>query len=141
MTDEITEDGGLVEKPKRKPKNIRNSKGQFKPGISGNPNGRSVGSKSKINSNKLTNFLNKNGIYSLDKLIEIGNRLIAKEQDVQAAKVFMFVSAEALKLMSKQLSMDMQEASKLLKDNTEDDDEEETHTAAVLSFPSFKEAK
>jgi hypothetical protein len=130
MSIEIDDDGTLVEKKKTIPKNNRRANGTFKKGVSGNAAGRPSGAKSKLNTNKLINFLNKQGIASLDKLVAIADRLINKGEDVQASRILMFTAEKALMQMNKQMA----EEFKVLRESMKDDigDEEEYSDAVFV---------
>lgn len=137
MSDDVIDESlEQTEAPKRQRVKRRKDGTVAKGSRSLNPKGRPVGSKSKINANKLINFLNTNGIYSLNRLVEIGKTLETKGELVQAARVFMFVAQQAITLMNKQMGMELQEAKALLEKEAgvrEDEDDNPVNNV-ILSF-------
>lgn len=117
----------------------RDDKGRFQKGVSGNPFGRSKGSKSKINKQKLVSFFNKNSIQSLQRIIDLSEEAAAAGNIASAMRGHSFIAAEGLKLLANQekLANDLLKAAP--KDSEEDNETAEVDEV-VFSITNFKTA-
>lgn len=122
--------------------NIRNEKGQFQRGISGNPAGRkkgTKGSKHKYAKSKLETMLNKCGLESFEQIMQLGKEAAAKGDINTAIKCFVFVGGKYYELTIHNDKILMQEQKKRDADNEEENsDEGEQFTNVEISFPVFK---
>jgi hypothetical protein len=120
-------------------KEIRDSSGRFKAGVSGNPLGRAVGgksSKNKVSKNKLHSLWNKHGPESIELLAEMMHKAYAKEDLNNAIKIAMYIGSKYMEFTIYQDKVEIEEV-KAKKPASEDDADEDGDEApqVVVTFP------
>ena len=146
MSDDIliTEDGDIEED---KPVVVRNEKGRFVKGVSGNPNGRGKGNQSKLNKTKMVTSLNKHGLQSIEAILRIAKKAEKIEQLPTAMKGYAFVAEQYLKAVAQQdrMAIELQklraaENKKESEEVVEDEEESNDLTAAIFNFQRVSES-
>lgn len=114
---------------------IRDDKGKFRKGVSGNRNGRPVGSKGKHSKAKLESMLSLAGPASLRKLQELAEKLELKGDVGAAIKIHVYLSGKWFELLIHNEKVELQRAKQ---SDVEDmaDTQEETYEGVVVKFGS-----
>ena len=138
MSDDIliTEDGDIEED---KPVVVRNEKGQFIKGVSGNPNGRGKGNQSKLNKTKLITQYNKYGTKSFEDIVRLGKKAEKAGQLTTALKAAMFIAEKHLQMVLQQdkTALELQKLRmKESKDDGDSDEEDKDLTQAIFEWQS-----
>jgi hypothetical protein len=120
-----------------KPVVVRNEKGRFVKGVSGNPNGRGKGNQSKLNKTKMVTSLNKHGLQSIEAILRIAKKAEKAEQLPTAMKGYAFIAEQYLKAVAQQdkTALELQKLRmKESKDDGDSDEEDNDLTQAIFQW-------
>jgi hypothetical protein len=114
---------------------IRDDKGRFSKGKSGNPSGRRPGAKGKHSKAKLESMLSLAGPASLKKLQELAATLEERGDVGAAIKIHVYLSGKWFELLIHNEKVELQRAKQ---SDVEDmaDTQEETYEGVVVKFGS-----
>jgi hypothetical protein len=113
---------------------VRDNKGRFAKGKSGNTSGRTVGSKGKHTKAKLENLLNKMGVDALIKIQEIAEQAVKSGQLALGFKCYFALADKYYSLTIHNDRVEIAAAKDAKEDNT--DDMDYTMPPVQLSFVS-----
>ncbi len=112
---------------------IRDDKGKFRKGVSGNRNGRPVGSRGKHSKAKLESMLGLAGPQSLKKLQELAATLEERGDVGAAIKIHVYLSGKWFELLIHNEKVELQRAKQSDVDDMADT-QEETYEGVVVKF-------
>ena len=126
---------------------VRDDKGRFKAGVSGNAAGRpkgTKGNKHRAAKASLENLLMKEGPEALRKIKEIADQALVKGELNQAMKCYVFISEKYYQLVIhndrveiQQIKDEQARALKQQQQEAEDTEDESTYQNVVVSFSAM----
>jgi hypothetical protein len=126
---------------------VRDDKGRFKAGVSGNAKGRpkgTTGNKQRAAKASLENLLMKEGPDALRKIKEIADKALLSGELNQAMKCYVFISEKYYQLVIhndrveiQQIKDEQARALKQQQQEAEDTEDESTYQNVVVSFSAM----
>lgn len=115
----------------------RRKNGTFAKGVSGNAAGRTPNSTNKINKAKVVTAINKNLVNTLNKILLVGDKALAKDELNTALRAYTAYAAEGLKLLTSQERLANDMAKLAAKGDNAEDNQDDEVGQAIIEFQRF----